>query len=189
VDDVAPGLSRFRHNAVLNGLGRAYHVGLVAVPVELHDGRLAIPPLYARTRTVDMSLVLLLAALLTCARALFTFVRPRRLPMAASAAWRFVGFAVGYVTVISIATEYGENSRFRTMIDPLLIGIAIAQIVALCEHLRARRTRRRANRGPEVGLPSAFEDRDARGESVQEVAPADRTDLTRAERAGERHGA
>ena len=44
------------------------------------------------------------------------------------------------MALVSIATEYGENGRFRFLVDPIVIGLAVAQVVTWIGAWRARRT-------------------------------------------------
>jgi hypothetical protein len=67
----------------------------------------------------------------------------RKRANAADAGWAFVGFTVLYLTIVSITTEFGENARFRTMADPLLLGLGAAALAAQVQlAVRALRSRR-----------------------------------------------
>ena len=52
----------------------------------------------------------------------------------------YLSATVVFVTLVSIATEYGENGRFRFLVDPIVIGLAVAQVVTYAGAWRRRRT-------------------------------------------------
>ena len=41
--------------------------------------------------------------------------------------------------VVSILTEYGENGRFRLLVDPLVIGVTVGMVVTAVARLVAAR--------------------------------------------------
>ena len=133
VDDLAPGISRFGSNRVLESIGRAYEVALIDLPLPIDDRGWAVPVYSQGTRyDVHFSLVLLLGTLLVGVRAVVGGVALlRRRGRTHSVPWVFIGLTVMYVAVVSIATEYGENQRFRVLTDPLVLGILAAQLAAL----------------------------------------------------------
>jgi hypothetical protein len=57
---------------------------------------------------------------------------------------------VVYVTVVSIATEYGENQRFRAMIDPILLATFGAFLVTA--GMSAYRAARARNPQPQTEI-------------------------------------
>jgi hypothetical protein len=138
----APGIDHFGRNPVLRGLAVAYTRAMLTTPISVHLPDASIPLLGASDYSVSISLVLLIATLLLIVRGAVAMVRllGRRARDAVDVTWVFLGLTTAYVTVISIAIEYGENQRFRAMIDPLLIGILLAETVTL--GLRAFRSRR-----------------------------------------------
>jgi hypothetical protein len=64
--------------------------------------------------------------------------------------WVLVTFTIAFVVVGGDLVEFGENSRFRTTVDPLLVALPLASLWKL---VRARRTRRAAG-SPPPGLTS-----------------------------------
>ena len=129
----APGMERQGQNRVLKGLGYAFQPLLLPAGVRIDDRSWA-NPLFPNSPpyTVRLSLVLLAATLLVIIRGLLA-IRDllRRVHVPAATTWIYLSFTVFFVTAVSIATEYGENGRFRVMIDPILLGVLVAQIAAL----------------------------------------------------------
>ena len=139
--ELGPGLEPFRGNSVLRGLKDIYDVPMVSVSVAIHDrdwtNRL-IPSDPAPA--IPLSITLVLATVFVVGRAAFGAVRVlRRRARRGDLAWTYLGFTVAFVTAVSIATEYGENSRFRFLVDPILIGVLVAAVVDGATRLRARR--------------------------------------------------
>ena len=124
-------MDHFGHNIVLRDLATTYQDAMLQVPVTVHLPDATVPLFGATVYPVSISIVLVLATLLVGFRAGLGAVRLRRTNRApAEVAWIFIGFTVVYVTIISIATEYGENQRFRAMIDPVLLGVFFAQLAS-----------------------------------------------------------
>ena len=48
----------------------------------------------------------------------------------------YLAGTVAFVALVSIATEYGENGRFRFLVDPIVIGLAVAQVVTFAQSRR-----------------------------------------------------
>ena len=142
VEAQAPGMDHVGHNVVMRNLARGYRVLQIPVSATVDLPGATDPLLAGSTYTVSFSLVVLLATLLVALRAgvsVFRVWRKQRGP--AEIAWVFLGVTVLYVTIVSIATEYGENQRFRAMIDPILVGVFAAQLVAIVMRIPpARRT-------------------------------------------------
>src|SRR5262249_54967471 len=152
----APGIDEFGKNPVLRGLASAYSTALLQVSLTVHLPGAAFPLLGATVYPVSISIVLLIATLLIMGRgivAAFSVIR-RRARTAANATWIFLGTTVAYLTAISIATEYGENQRFRAMIDPLLLAVVVAELVALGMRAVGSRRRRLAERGTTEDAPT-----------------------------------
>jgi hypothetical protein len=55
--------------------------------------------------------------------------------------WVLVAFTVAFVIVAGDLVEFGENSRFRTTVDPLLVALPLASVCRLVRDRRARRRR------------------------------------------------
>ena len=126
---------------MLRGLKDIYDVPMLSVSVAIHDrdwtNRL-IPSDPAPA--IPLSITLVLATVFVVGRAAFGAVRVlRRRARRGDLAWTYLGFTVAFVTAVSIATEYGENSRFRFLVDPILIGVLVAAVVDGATRLRARR--------------------------------------------------
>jgi hypothetical protein len=129
----APGINHFGENPVLHGLAAAYSSALLQVPLTVHLPGATFPLLGATVYPVSISIVLLIATLLIIGRGIVSAIAVilRRARTPANVTWIFLGLTVAYLTVISIATEYGENQRFRAMIDPLLLAIVVTELVAV----------------------------------------------------------
>ncbi len=144
--ELGPGLEPFRSNPVLRGLKDVYDAPMLSVSVAIHDrdwtNRL-IPSDPAPA--IPLSITLVLATAFVVGRAVFSAIRLlRRRARSGDLVWTYLGFTVAFVTAVSIATEYGENSRFRFLVDPILIGALVAAVADGAARLRSRR-------GPEAG--------------------------------------
>jgi hypothetical protein len=143
----APGTESFADNAVLDGLLDAWSPLLVHTRVTIHDGGWSNPLIPgAPEPTPDVSITMALATLLVIGiggRSAWRLVRPGGtddLPQDLTRA--LLGFTVLFVTAVSVATEYGENGRFRFLVDPILIGVTAAVITDLgLRIVRGRRSR------------------------------------------------
>ena len=60
---------------------------------------------------------------------------------------------VVFVALVSIATEFGENFRFRFLVDPLVIGLAVGETVTWIGRRGWRRGARRS--GTPQSAPAA----------------------------------
>jgi len=138
---LAPGIDPFRHNSVLHVLDDVYRPALLPVRVVIDERNWSLPQFGPGRYPADVSLVLMLATLLVIARGVAAAIALARRRTAADATWVFVGFTVAFVTIVSIATEFGENERFRVMIDPILVGVVVAQLLAWADWLRRRAAR------------------------------------------------
>jgi hypothetical protein len=138
----APGMDHFGHNVILRQLATIYQDAMLRLPLTVHLPDATAPLFGATVYPVSISLVLLLATLLVTVRAALSTRRLwRKSREPAEIAWVFVGLTVIYITIISIAAEYGENQRFRAMIDPILLSVLCAQLAAFT--LRLNQTRHR----------------------------------------------
>ena len=141
--ELGPGLEPFRDNPVLRGLKDVYDAPMLSVSVAIHDrdwtNRL-IPSDPAPA--IPLSITLVLATAFVLSRAAFGAVRVlRRRARSGDLVWTYLGCTVAFVTAVSIATEYGENSRFRFLVDPILIGALVAAVVDGAARVRSRRGR------------------------------------------------
>ena len=142
LDKLAPGADPFHNNTVIQILGHGNEAASLTVPVTVDDRNWTVPLFSNGSRyVIQVSIVLALATLLVTTRGILGAIaifRRKRTP--ANIAWAYVGLTTIYVTVISIATEYGENERFRVLLDPILIGVLVAQLLTLATWLLGRRT-------------------------------------------------
>jgi hypothetical protein len=63
--------------------------------------------------------------------------RGRRDPDRHEVVWLVVGITVAFVVVGGDLVELGENSRFRSMLDPLLFGMAAILVTDIVRRVRA----------------------------------------------------
>lgn len=128
--ELGPGLEPFRENSVLRGLKDLYDVPMLAVHMTINDRDWTNPLIPgAPPPSIPMSLTLLFATALVLARAVLAAYRlARRRQHICDLTWLYLGFTVAFVTAVSIATEYGENSRFRFLTDPIVIGVLVASV-------------------------------------------------------------
>jgi hypothetical protein len=66
--------------------------------------------------------------------------------------WVLVGFTVAFVIVGGDLVEFGENSRFRTTVDPLLVALPLASLVKTVKTVKGRRSRTPAPSGASEAL-------------------------------------
>jgi hypothetical protein len=146
IEAQAPGMDHFGHNVVLRDLATVYQYAMLRVPLTIHLPDATVSLLGGDVFTVAVSLVLFFATLLVACRAGISTARlGRRKRDPTDIAWVFVGLTVVYATVVSIATEYGENQRFRVMVDPIVLGVFVAQLVALGTRMYDRRNLMRSS--------------------------------------------
>lgn len=133
LDKLAPGADPFRQNTVIKVLGDGYDGALLSVPITVDDRNWTVPLFSDGTRyVIRVSIVLALATLLVAARGVLgalALLRRKRTP--SNLTWAYLGFTTIYVTVVSVATEYGENERFRVLLDPIVLGVLVAQLLTL----------------------------------------------------------
>lgn len=142
--DLGPGVESFRSNPVYRGLLRVWNPLLLRADVTVHDRGWTNPVIpNAPQPIVPVSITLLAATLFVLALGAVAAVRllrrgdPSRAPDAGRV---LIAVTVGFVAVVSILTEYGENGRFRFLVDPLVIGVSIGVVVtAVGRRLEARR--------------------------------------------------
>jgi hypothetical protein len=138
--DPAPSATVTRDNATVRALRRVFDVAFADVPVTIDDRSWAIPlfptlpPL-----TFHPSLLLIVATAFVIGRGAAGAVRARR---PRDFAWAFMGLTVAYTAVVSIATEYGENARFRFIVDPMVLGVLGAIVATGVTRVSASRSAR-----------------------------------------------
>ena len=82
--------------------------------------------------------------------AVATFRVLRRRGSPADVAMAVLGGTVLFVFVVSVGTEFGENARFRVLVDPVVIGITAA---AITDGIRRLVARRREGAEPDEAAP------------------------------------
>jgi hypothetical protein len=70
-------------------------------------------------------------------RHIWLLVRRRSKNITRSLVLAVSGATVIYTFVVGVVGELGEQARFRTMTDPLLVTVALAEIVRLVQQRRA----------------------------------------------------
>jgi hypothetical protein len=127
--DLAP--DRYHDNATLRVLTDVWNPVLARLGVTVHDAGWTnnlIPG--APPPTIPVSLTLLAATLFVLGLGTSAFARVvRRRARPGDLARAYLAGTVAFVALVSIATEYGENGRFRFLVDPIVIGLAVAQVV------------------------------------------------------------
>ena len=162
--DLAP--DRYHDNSTLRVLTDVWDPLLLRLGVTVHDSGWTnnlIPG--APPPTIPMSLTLVAATLFVLglgAAALARVVRGRSRP--GDVARAYLACTVAFVALVSIATEYGENGRFRFLVDPIVIGLAVAQVVTFVQARRRRPVARRV-----TGSPAVARNRDRRSRSACET--------------------
>jgi hypothetical protein len=138
--DLAPGLGATRQDSILQAFEHASAPVLVTVTAHIDD-RDWTTPLFPHKKPypVRVSLALIAATLLVIGRGIVSIRFGKRTVTPAQVTWIYIGLTVAYVTVISILTEFGENSRFRVLVDPILLGVLAAQLVDGARWLVAHR--------------------------------------------------
>ena len=138
--DMAP--DRFHANATLQALTDVWDPLLLRWHVTVGDSGWTnnlIPG--APPPVVPMSTVLVLMTAFVIGLGAAAFVRLAcRHARTGDLARTYLAVTVAFVALVSITTEYGENGRFRFLVDPIVIGWAVAQVVAYAVAWRDRQT-------------------------------------------------
>jgi hypothetical protein len=144
LDKLAPGADPFRHNWMIQVLGHGSDRAMLSVPITVDDRDWTVPLFSDGTRyEIRVSIVLTLGTMLLAGRgALGVLAVMRRKRTPANLTWAYLGFTTIYITVVSVATEYGENERFRVLLDPIILGVLVAQLLTMASWLLHRDTRR-----------------------------------------------
>jgi hypothetical protein len=140
-DKLAPGIDPFEQNSVMQVLGHTYDGALLSVSITIDDRNWTVPLFSNGSHySIHVSMVLMLATLLVIARGILAAVALlRRQRTSANLTWTYLGLTTIYITAVSIATEYGENERFRVLLEPIVIGVLVATSVGLLTSLLNRR--------------------------------------------------
>jgi hypothetical protein len=139
VHDLAP--DRDHDNATLRILTDVWNPLLLRADVRIDDSGWTnnlIPG--TKPLPIPMSLTLVAATLFVLglgAAGLGRIIRGRTRP--GDLARAYLGVTVLFVLLVSVATEYGENPRFRFLVDPIVTGWAVAQVVTYVGAWRTRR--------------------------------------------------
>jgi hypothetical protein len=137
--DMAP--DRYHHNATLQALTDVWDPLLLRWHVTIGDQdwtNTLIPGAPPPVVPMSTLLVVMTAFVIALGVAALTRIvrgRARRGDLARG----YLAITVAFVALVSITTEYGENGRFRFLVDPIVIGWAVAQIVTYGHAWRARR--------------------------------------------------
>ena len=158
--DLGPGLGPFRQNGVIHALGDVYQPALVSVSFDI-DERGWAHPLFPHTKPypVPVSLVLVLATLFVLVKggiSLAQLHRHERTPELVT--WAYVGIGVACVTSASVLTEFGENSRFRVLVDPIVLGVVAAEVCTTVRWLMAHVGAAKRADQPTLVRTAAFSD-------------------------------
>ena len=146
-----PGLERFADNWTFDFLDTVWSPVLVRTNVTIHDRGWMTPLIaHAPEPTAHPALGLVGATLLVLVLGAAAAVRIlRRRSHPADLAMTVLAGTVLFVLVVSVGTEYGENARFRVLVDPIVIGITAAVIT---DAIRGLVNRRRARRSPTAAV-------------------------------------
>lgn len=146
--------SSYADDEVSTWMDAAYDPLLLTVDtrIPMDDWNLPLPP---GGRDIDLSVTLTLAAatVFVLARGGQAMVRLARAGWpdrhewpTGEVLWVLVAWTVGLVVVGGDMVEFGENSRFRATVDPLLIALPLASLVRLVSRVRHRFTSDRVAR-------------------------------------------
>jgi Glycosyltransferase family 87 len=128
-------------------LDRVYRPALLVARVNLHQDDWNIP--FGTPVPLDVSFTLLGLAVLVVARGTAAGVRLARLGVrwsqraswpAHEIVWALVAVLVLYVVVGGTLVEFGENGRFRSSLDPLLIALPLAWAATAAQNWWRRRS-------------------------------------------------
>lgn len=140
VHGLAPGLGTQADNWVYEGLGRVWDPALMRVDVDVRDGGWNMP-LLPNLPDTQMSVTLLAA---TCfvlgvgTRSAVRLLRPSDERRPEDVGRVLIALTVGFIALVSILTEFGENGRFRFLVDPLVLGLAVGMLVTTAARVLAR---------------------------------------------------
>jgi hypothetical protein len=135
-------LMSYRTSAVRPGRGSTWMDGIYdpllavhTVDVDMSDWNLPLLVTDSETMSIEVSFTLLVLSLLVVARAVVALVRlvrrgwrARRDWPAEELVWLLAASTVLLVIVGGDLVEFGENGRFRAMLDPLLVALPLAWI-------------------------------------------------------------
>jgi hypothetical protein len=99
-------------------------------------------PLFGDTLPLDVAWTVVVAYLLVVARAVVAAVRCwrcRRDPDGPEVVWVVAGITILFVVVGGDLVEFGENARFRTMLDPLVTGLVAVVLADAIRRMRVLR--------------------------------------------------
>jgi hypothetical protein len=153
-EETAPGVEQFADNWTFDFLDSVWAPVLLRTDVKIHDRGWAVPLIaHAPEPTAHPALGLVAATLFVLglgAAAAWRVLRRRGNP--ADLAMTVLSGTVLFVFVVSVGTEFGENARFRVLVDPIVIGITVA---AITDGVRRLVSRRREARDPDEVAPTS----------------------------------
>jgi hypothetical protein len=134
-------------------------LGTTTVHVDMSDWNLPLLVPELQTLTVKVSLTLVALSLMLLARAVVAVVRlvrrgwrARHEWPAQEVVWVLIAATVLLVVVGGDLIEFGENGRFRTMLDPLLVALPLAWLAQVATQRGNARTPGRT--GAEATAPT-----------------------------------
>ena len=104
-------------------------------------------PLFGDTLPLDIAWTVVVAYLVVVGRAVVAAVRcwrRRRDPDGQEIVWVVAGLTILFVVVGGDLVEFGENGRFRTMLDPLVTGLVAVVVTEVVRRIRVLRGSRAA---------------------------------------------
>jgi hypothetical protein len=153
--ETAPGVEQFADTWTFDFLDSVWAPVLLRTNVTIHDRGWAVPLIgFLRTKpTVHPALGLVAATIFVLGLGALAATRVlRRRGRPSDVAMTVLGGTVLFVLVVSVGTEFGENARFRVLVDPIVIGITVA---AITDGVRRLVTRRREARDPDEARQTA----------------------------------
>lgn len=150
--ETAPGVEEFADNWTFGFLDSVWSPFLLRTNVKIHDRGWTTPLIaHAPEPTAHPALGLVAATLFVIGLgAVATFRVLRRRGSPADVAMAVLGGTVLFVFVVSVGTEFGENARFRVLVDPVVIGVTVA---AITDGIRRLVARRREGAEPDEAAP------------------------------------
>lgn len=148
----------------LSWMDRVYRPLLAPVTVELDQSDWNLPLFPGAPVRYELSLTLLAAYLVVgvvAASRLVRLLRRWRAPAAWAAAdvtWVVVGLTAAMVVVGGALVEFGENGRFRSALDPLVVALALAATIRAAAAVTGRAMTRKGDVTTAEGEKTAWSD-------------------------------
>ena len=126
------------HSDLASAYDAAWAVVLIAPPVTIDETSWVFPIAGIKTFSVHVSLVALAALVTTFAVGAVAALRRRAVAGIPAGTAVLIAWTSLWCTASGILLESGENERFRAMIDPLLVAVAVSVAVSVIGRRRAR---------------------------------------------------